>query len=146
ADERIKRSRGGLTSAKNRRPDYAGPAHDTVPLTPTQLASGVENNVLVHALDDVHAFTTWPRISPPLLASVWTLAYNMPFCRSSAWASVKVAWPLNGLERFWPFSEIQITGAAFLPTSAGPWKCAAVAGPLRPEKLPSQVRTLVPGS
>src|SRR6202035_971667 len=27
-------------------------------------------------------FVTWPRISPPLLASVWTLKYHLPAARS----------------------------------------------------------------
>jgi hypothetical protein len=48
-----------------------------LPLTLTRPASGLR-------LQRPYALTTWPRISPPLFASVWTLAYNMPFCRSSA--------------------------------------------------------------
>src|SRR6266566_2856924 len=44
------------------------------------------------------------------------------------------------------FSEIGTATPAFLPTSAGPWKWAALAGPLSPEKLPSQVSILVAGS
>src|SRR5262249_179460 len=42
-------------------------------------------------------FITWPRISPPLFAAVWTLKYHLPAARSAAWASVRVASPLIGL-------------------------------------------------
>ena len=78
-----------------------------------------------HAL---HPFITWPRISPPLLAAVWTLKYHLPAARSAAWASVSVASPLIGLASA-PFTGT--TTPALVLASAGPWKCAAVAGPLR---------------
>jgi hypothetical protein len=42
-------------------------------------------------------FVTWPRISPPLFFSVWTLKYSFPASSSSAWASVRVAVPFIGL-------------------------------------------------
>src|ERR1700675_4810945 len=72
---------------------------------------------------------TWPRISPPLLAAVWMLKYHLPAIRSEAWASVSVASPSNGL--FAVVSEkTGICTAALLPGSAGPWKWAAVAGPV----------------
>ena len=74
------------------------------------------------------------------------LTYHWPAIRSEAWASVSVAYPLNGLANGCPLVEIQIATPAFLPGSAGPWKCAAVTGPVRPEKLPLQVSILVDGS
>ena len=40
-----------------------------------------------------------------------------------------------------PFSLSQITGGAFLPCVAGPWKCAMVAGPERPLWFTSHVST-----
>src|SRR5207244_3173678 len=33
-------------------------------------------------------FVTWPRISPPLLAAVWTFTYHLPAMSSLACASV----------------------------------------------------------
>src|SRR6516164_631455 len=74
-------------------------------------------------------FITWPRISPPLWASVWMLTYHLPAMRSAAWASVRSAEPWNGLE----LAVIGMATPAFLPGSAGPWKWPAVALPLRPE-------------
>ncbi len=35
----------------------------------------------------------WPRISPPLLAAVWTFTYHLPACRSAICASVSVTGP-----------------------------------------------------
>src|SRR5216684_4632387 len=77
-------------------------------------------------------FITWPRTSPPLLAAVWTLKYHLPAARSAAWASVRVASPLSGL------ASAPVAGAGTGTTtpvlvlaSAGPWKCAAAAGPVR---------------
>ena len=43
-----------------------------------------------------------------------------------------MALPLIGLGTGAPFSLNQITGGAFLPSDAGPWKCAIVAGPESP--------------
>ena len=40
-------------------------------------------------------FTIWPRISPPLLAAVWTLTYMSPSISALAWASLSVAEPSN---------------------------------------------------
>src|ERR1700680_1244665 len=76
-----------------------------------------------------HIFTSWPRSSPPGLPAVWTLTYQRPARRSAAWASVSVAAPVNGLA----LGVIGIATPPFLPASAGPWKWAAVAGPLSPE-------------
>ena len=42
-------------------------------------------------------FVSWPRISPPLLAAVWTLTYMSPSISALAWASLSVAEPSNGL-------------------------------------------------
>src|SRR6185312_6434328 len=77
-------------------------------------------------------FLTWPRISPALLASVWILKYQRPAIRSAACASVSALEPSNGLLAVGPWNT-GTTTPAFLPGSAGPWKCAAVAGPVRPE-------------
>src|SRR5437868_10360809 len=49
--------------------------------------------------------------------------------RSAACASVSVALPSTGLA---VALGIATATPAFLPASAGPWKCAAVAGPDRP--------------
>ena len=77
-------------------------------------------------------FMTWPRISPPLLAAVWTLKYHLPAARSAACASVRVASPLSGLT-IPPLAGAGTgtTTPALVLASAGPWKCAAVAGPVR---------------
>jgi hypothetical protein len=45
-----------------------------------------------------------------------------------------------------PFCEIQTFTPAFLPAGAGPWKCAMVAGPVKPLKVMFQVTTCVLGS
>src|SRR3984893_1503494 len=76
------------------------------------------------------ARTSWPRISPPLFASVWILTYHFPASSCAICASVNVAEPLIGLARL-PVNGT--TTPAFAPGSAGPWICAAVAEPLRPE-------------
>jgi len=71
---------------------------------------------------------TWPRISPPGLAAVCMLTYHLPACRSAACASVKVASPLIG-------DLVTVIGSptpALAPASAGPWKWAATASPVRP--------------
>src|ERR1700728_649876 len=68
-----------------------------------------------------YIFVSWPRTSPPLLASVWMLTYQLPAVRSAAWASVSVADPSNGLA----LDLIGTATPAFLPAAAGPWKCAA---------------------
>src|SRR4051794_40156769 len=81
----------------------------------------------------------WPRISPPGLAAVWTLAYHLPAIRSAAWAGVSVAWPSIGLAA----DAKGRTTAAFAPALAGPWKWAAVAGPLRPSYVILYLSTLV---
>src|SRR5262249_18108184 len=75
-----------------------------------------------------------PRASPALLAAVWTLTYHLPASNSSAWASVSVAEPSNE-----PLSApaIGTTTPPFFPGSPE-WKCAAVAGPLRPDTVPFQ--------
>ena len=52
---------------------------------------------------------------------------------------------LSGAEEVPPVetSATGTTGPAFSPGSAGPWKCAAVASPLRPEYSSVQVSVLV---
>jgi hypothetical protein len=45
---------------------------------------------------------------------------------------VSVASPLNGLSAELPLVDSQTTTGPFLPLSAGPWKCAIVAGPESP--------------
>src|SRR5262249_10822131 len=73
--------------------------------------------------------TSWPRISPPGGAAVWTLTYQRPASRSAACASVRLAEFSNGLV----LGVIGTATPAFLPGSAGPWKWAIVAGPDSPE-------------
>ena len=51
-----------------------------------------------------------------------------PSISALAWASLSVAEPSNE----GPFGLIGTITPAFLPTGAGPWKWAAVAGPVRP--------------
>src|ERR1700683_108798 len=82
----------------------------------THIASGTD------ATNRRNYFISWPRTSPPLLASVWTLTYQLPAIRSAAWASVSVAEPSNGLV----LGLIATATPAFLPGAAGPWKWAAV--------------------
>ena len=60
--------------------------------------------------------TTWPRISPPLLASVCTLIYHLPAANSAACASVNVAEPSMGLV----MPAMGTTTPALFPCSAGP--------------------------
>src|SRR5215471_9528011 len=79
---------------------------------------------------DYDALTSCPRISPGLLASVWILTYHFPASSCAICASVNVAEPLIGLARL-PLNGTTIPALA--PGSAGPWICAAVTGPLRPE-------------
>src|SRR5664279_4665689 len=78
--------------------------------------------------DGLRYFVSWPRISPPLLAAVWTLTYMSPSIRALAWASLSVAEP----SKLGPLGLIGTMTPAFLPSAAGPWKWAAVAGPVRP--------------
>jgi hypothetical protein len=96
---------------------------------------------------------TCPRISPPGLACVCTLTYHSPAVNCCACSGVSVALPLIGLGTGAPFSLNQITGGAFLPSDAGPWKCAIVAGPESPLEVTlhisirvawSKVRSAVP--
>src|SRR6185312_3087 len=75
-----------------------------------------------------YCFVIWPRISPPGCSLVWTLAYHLPAMRSDSCWSVSVAVPLCGLVGLVPHGT---TTPALAPGAAGPWKCAAVAGPLR---------------
>jgi hypothetical protein len=51
-----------------------------------------------------------------------------------------------GLAGVAPCSEIQTTTGPFLPASAGPWKCAIVAGPDNPLYVTDQVSTRDAGS
>src|SRR5437868_394383 len=74
--------------------------------------------------------TTWPRISPPGLALVWTLTYHLPARRSAIWSSVSTLEPVAGLGTL-PM-PIGTTTGALAPGVAGPWKCAAVASPVSP--------------
>src|SRR5580693_1918390 len=71
----------------------------------------------VDACGDYDPRTSWPRISPGLLASVWMLTYHFPASSCAICASVKVAEPLIGLARF-PVKGTTIP--AFDPGSAGP--------------------------
>src|SRR5215469_1435274 len=71
--------------------------------------------------------TSWPRISPGLLAAVCMLTYHFPASRSEICASVRVAEPLIGLVRL-PLNGTSTPALA--PEAAGPWMWAAVAGPL----------------
>ena len=51
-----------------------------------------------------------------------------------------MALPLIGLVGFCPISKAT---PEVLPGSAGPWKCATVAGPVRPSKVIVQVKFLL---
>src|SRR4029077_8960029 len=87
---------------------------------------------IIIAAPDPPERTHWPRSSPPLFAAVWTFAYHLPASRSAICASVSVTEPVTGLVGFVP---IGTATRALAPGAAGPWKCAAVAGPLRPKKV-----------
>src|SRR5271169_4860135 len=65
------------------------------------------------------------------------LTYQLPAIRSEACMSVSVAEPCKGLVA----GVIGTATPAFFPGSAGPWKWAAVAGPVRPgiAAIPSQL-------
>src|ERR1700761_9498082 len=52
---------------------------------------------------------------------------------SETCAAVSVAEPVNGELAVLPLVDSQTITPAFLPSGAGPWMCAAVAGPLQPE-------------
>ena len=74
---------------------------------------------------------TWPRTSPVGFCAVCTLKYHWPAIRSVTCCSVSVADPLIGVAS--AFLLIGTWTPAFCPTGAGPWKCAAVAGPDNPQ-------------
>jgi hypothetical protein len=63
------------------------------------------------------ARTSWPRISPALLAAVWMLIYHLPLSSWLICASVSIAEPLIGLARL-PVNGT--TTPASFPGSAGP--------------------------
>ena len=60
--------------------------------------------------------TTWPRISPLLFTSVWTLTFHFPASRPASCAIVSVAVPVISAA----LTGMGNTIAAFLPASAGP--------------------------
>ena len=74
-------------------------------------------------------FMTWPRISPPLLAAVWTLKYQLAGGEVGGLGigQRRLALDRAGERR----RSAGTTTPAFALASAGPWKWAAVAGPLR---------------
>src|SRR5262249_18500022 len=109
-----------------------------LPVPPAQAGEGTMWHCLSqsararHHVRECH-FVTCPPISPRQFASVLMLEYHLPAKGSAAWVSVSVAVPSIGLATE-PWTGTMTP--AVLSGSAGPWKSAAGALPVRPEYVP----------
>src|SRR5262249_33869292 len=81
----------------------------------------------------------WPRISPFGFFEVWTFTYVLPAFSGAIWACVSVTVPLAG-DVHGPQRPTRTPAATC--RAAGPWMCAAFAGPLRCVNVSVYVRVV----